>query len=108
MSITGIMSSAVSALNANARVAATADNIVNLNVDGYKAKEVRTTTLVTEQTSNTLYTPGGVKIAVQEMGQVDLAHEFTNLMQAKFAYSVNVQVIETAEEMSDALLKIKA
>ena len=103
------MSSAVSALNANAsKVGATADNIVNLTTAGYVAKDVRTSTLVTEQTSGTEYTPGGVQFSIHEQGQVDLAHEYTNLIQAKVAYSFNVQTIEVAEEMSDALLDIKA
>ena len=61
------MSSAVSALNASvSRLGATADNVANVNTEGYSAKDVRTTTLVTKQTTGTGYASGGVQIYVQE------------------------------------------
>lgn len=103
------MSSAVSALNANSsRLGAVADNIANVSTEGYAAKEVRTTTLVTKQTSGTAYASGGVSIAVHEYGQVDIGNEFAQMIQAKLAYGLNAQMLKTGEEMSRNLLDVVA
>jgi len=103
------MSSAVSALNAeSSKVAATADNIANMSTEGYAAKEVRATTLVTRQTSGTAYAPGGVNIAVHETGQVDIGNEFVKLIQARLAYGFNAQTLKTGEEMARSLLDVVA
>lgn len=62
MSISGILSSAVSGLTFNAsRIAATADNLANANTVGYKATEVQGSTLTTRQTSTSAYSAGGVQ-----------------------------------------------
>lgn len=109
MTISGIMSSAVSALNANgSRIGAAADNIANVSTEGYAAKEVHTTTLVTRQTSQTAYAPGGVSIVVHERGQVDMGKEFALMIQAKLAYGLNAQALKTGEQMSRNLLDVVA
>ncbi len=117
MAISGILSAAISGLaNASSRVAASADNIVNVNTPGYQAKEVGSSTIVTRQTSPTNYSPGGVTgtirtntaPAIDNGSNVDIATEFINLIQATVAYKANIQVIQTGEELARELVDIKA
>ena len=62
MTIAGVTASAVSALTANAtRVAAVADNVANVGTVGFKATDVRTTTLVTGQGAGGGFAAGGVQ-----------------------------------------------
>ncbi|MEO5337068.1 MAG: flagellar hook protein FlgE [Magnetospirillum sp. WYHS-4] len=62
MSLSGILSSAVSGLTLNAsRVAASADNLANVHTVGHKAADVQGATLVTRQASATAYSAGGVR-----------------------------------------------
>ena len=62
MTVSGVTASAVSALTANAaRVAAVADNVANVGTVGFKATEVRTTTLVTRQGAGGGFAAGGVQ-----------------------------------------------
>lgn len=61
MSISGAISTALSGLAANAsRVASAAYNIANVGTTGFKAGEVRTTTLVTRQSPGAGFSGGGV------------------------------------------------
>lgn len=109
MTISGVTASAVSALTANAaRVAAVADNVANVGTVGFKATEVRTTTLVTRQGAGGGFAAGGVQIVALEQSSVDLAGEFANLVQARVAYGAAVAVLRTADEMLRALLDIRA
>ncbi len=119
MTISGVTASAVSALTANAaRVAAVADNVANVGTVGFKATEVRTTTLVTKQGAGVGFAPGGVQtvarpsVAVQGVlestnSPTDLAGEFANLVQARVAYGAAVAVLRTADEMFRALIDIR-
>ena len=62
MTIAGVTASAVSALTPNAtRVAAVADNVANVGTVGFKATDVRTTTLVTGQGAGGGFAAGGVQ-----------------------------------------------
>ncbi len=109
MTISGVTASAVSALTANAaRVAAVADNVANVGTVGFKATEVRTTTLVTKQGAGVGFAAGGVQTVALEQSNVDLAGEFANLVQARVAYGAAVAVLRTADEMFRALLDIRA
>jgi len=64
MSIYGAMFSAVSGLNANSQALdMIADNISNANTTGYKETEPLFSTLVTQDPTQTTYTPGGVQVA---------------------------------------------
>ncbi len=117
MAISGILSTAVSGLAyASSKVAVAADNVANLNTDGYRAKDVRSSTLVTRQTSETSYTPGGVTNLVRDQGtpqfengsNVDLATEFVKIIEATVAYKAGVAVIRTGDELSRELIDIKA
>ncbi len=108
MTVSGVTASAVSALTANAaRVAAVADNVPNVGTVGFKATEVRTTTLVTRQGAGGSFAAGGVQIVALEQPNVDLAGEFANLVQARVAYGSAVAVLRTADETFRALLDIR-
>ncbi len=100
MAIAQVLATAVSGLKASAlkaNVAAT--NIVNQNTAGYKARSVRTLSQVTSQP----FGGGGVVAQIiadsQAGGEVDLALEFTRLIEAEAAYRANAAVIRTAEDI---------
>lgn len=62
MSIFGAMQSGISALaSQSSSMGAISDNIANLNTVGYKSNSVAFSTLVTKQSSSSLYSPGGVQ-----------------------------------------------
>jgi flagellar hook-basal body protein len=62
MSLFGSLSSGVSGLTAqSSALGAIADNITNVSTIGYKNTRVDFSTLVTKQTSSTLFSPGGVQ-----------------------------------------------
>lgn len=62
MSIFGALQSGISGLSAqSSAMGAISDNIVNVNTVGYKGTSVAFQTLVTKQSSNNLYSPGGVQ-----------------------------------------------
>ena len=62
MRLFGSLSSGVSGLTAQASaMGAISDNITNVNTIGYKSTKVNFQTLVTKQTSSTLFSPGGVQ-----------------------------------------------
>jgi flagellar hook protein FlgE len=62
MSLFGALSSGVSGLTAqSSAMGAISDNITNVSTIGYKNTKVSFQTLVTKQTSNTLYSAGGVQ-----------------------------------------------
>ena len=83
MTVSGVTASAVSALTANAaRVAAVADNVANVGTVGFKATQVRTTTVVTRQGAGGGFAAGGVRTVALEQSNVDLAGEFANLVQS--------------------------
>ncbi|MBL4719993.1 MAG: flagellar hook protein FlgE [Alphaproteobacteria bacterium] len=63
MSLFGAMRSGVSGLFAQSQaIAMVADNIANLNTTGYKEVSPRFSTLVTTQSSQNSFTPGGVQL----------------------------------------------
>ena len=65
MSIFGAMQSGISGLAAlasqSSSMGAISDNIANVNTVGYKSNSVAFSTLVTKQSSSSLYSPGGVQ-----------------------------------------------
>lgn len=63
MSLFGAMFSAVSGMNSQSQALATiSDNISNLNTVGYKSTQARFSTLVTQQATESSYSPGGVRM----------------------------------------------
>ncbi|MBT7771012.1 MAG: flagellar hook-basal body complex protein, partial [Rhodospirillales bacterium] len=62
MSLFGALSSGVSGLTAqSSAMGAISDNITNVSTIGYKNTRVDFSTLVTKQSSSTLFSPGGVQ-----------------------------------------------
>ncbi len=105
-----ILTTANSALLANAsRVAAIADNVVNVRTPGFKPKDVRTTTLATEQSSGNAFAPGGVQtVVIEDSGPVDLVTQFTRLIESKAAFSASAELLRTGEELHREIVDIKA
>ncbi len=67
MSLFGSLTSGVSGLTAqSSALGAISDNITNVNTIGYKGVQVDFQTLVTVQTSTTLFSPGGVQSAPRQ------------------------------------------
>jgi len=102
MSISNVLSTAVSALAVNsARVATSAQNIVNVNTDGYLAKDA-------QGRSSSSVIAGRIQVEAIEPSNVNLVKEFTDLIAAKAAYEANAQVIRTSEDLYKDVLDIKA
>lgn len=112
MAISGILSAAVSGLRlASSQVAASADNIVNLNSPDFQAREIRSSTIVTRQSVETGHAPGGVRGVLRTRagnGSVDIATELVTLSEAAIAYKASLEVIATSQDLSRELLDIKA
>jgi flagellar hook protein FlgE len=108
MSISTILSTAVTGLVSNsARVATRAENIANLNTDGYLAKEVQTG-FGGQAFTSTAFGSGSVHVEAIEPSNVNLAKEFIDIIAAKAAYEASARVFSTAEEMHRDVLDIKA
>ena len=117
MALSGILSAAVSGLAyASSRVAASADNVANANTDGYQAKDVRSSTIVTRQQSGTGYASGGVSGVVRTKpdptisggSNVDIASEFVKIIEASIAYKANAKVIAAGDDLAKELVNIRA
>jgi len=113
VSLTGVMSAAVSGLRAESlRVNVSANNIANVNTEGFKPQDVASQTLATQQVSNNSYSSGGVlatvsPTSIEDQG-TDLSFEFTKLIQAESSYRHNIETLKTADDMLKELVNIKA
>ena len=81
-----------------------ANNIANVNTDGFVPSDTQITSNGEATTTNTRLSDdsGSAK------SQTDLATELTNQIIAQDAVAVNVSAIKTQEEMIGSLLDIKA
>ena len=78
-----------------ARLAASANNVANLNTVGYSAREV-----TAQSTAD-----GGVSARTRATGQpTDLLQETITQMELVVAYTANLAVIRTSDQMSGTLL----
>jgi|TARA_B100000315_G_scaffold257123_1_gene304920 flagellar hook-associated protein FlgK len=104
LSISGVLSTAVTGLHASSvQFRTAANNIVNANTPNYEAKEVRTISQVAgSDQGNT----GGVTTTIIEGGDVSLVSEYINMTQAKISYTATAEVIATSEELVGSLLDI--
>jgi len=110
MILPGVLTATVSALRAEStRVAAVADNVVNIRTPGYAPKTVRTTSVDAAAGPNTVRNPGGgIRATVfEDDGDVDLGGEFTRLIQARTAYDAGVAFLRTADEVAGQTVDIK-
>ena len=98
-SISGIQSAALG-------VSWTAQDVANLNTDGYKAKRLDLAdrkeggVQPTKLTESQEPTPPGTS-------NVDLATAMTNLMTQSGAYNANLQMVKTQDEMIGQLLDMR-
>ena len=106
MGLGNAISTAVSGLRANSLgVAVAANNIANVATPGFVPDRVATVSVVTGPSSSA----GGVTASVQpsmllasasvDQPNVDLAGEFTRMIQAKAAYAQSLALIRTGEQM---------
>lgn len=107
MSLVDGLSSAVSGLLASAASARTAaENIVNAQTDGYRALDTRTSS-VAPVSGGGARTASGNQVAARELGSVDVALEFTTLIQAENAYKASAHVIDTVNDLYKRLIDIR-
>ena len=100
MSIGNINNSALSALNAfGTALNVTANNIANMNTNGFKP-----TSAEMSEDAN-----GGVKVTLSQSqnADVDMAKEMTDLMIEKFGVQANVRSLQTENEILKSLIDIK-
>ncbi len=85
---------------ATARLDTAAHNIANMETPGFKRQEV----LQTAQPE------GGVKVSIQSAPQDGpaMVQDIITQLSASYTYKANLQVVETAKEMSGTLLDVKA
>ncbi len=108
MSVSSILSTAISGLaSSSARVAASAQNIVNINTDGYLAKDAQGRVTPAVSVSRA-FGAGSVQVEAIEPSNVNVAKEFIDMIAAKAAYEANAKVIRTTEDMQKDVLDIKA
>lgn len=115
----GGINSALSGLGvAGVRTANTANNVANLNSEGFKKGRV----LQAEQRPNgvsttvdKVETPGAYVVEETSLGQalveksnVDLAEEMPQMMINQHSYNANLKTLQVADEMTVSLLDIKA
>ena len=98
---------------------ATANNVANLNTDGFKGDLVTlssqlpqgVTTNVSKDTSAGALRPEITSTGEEEMveqSNVDLAKEMVNLITDKHGFSANIKTLQTADEMSKTVIDLKA
>lgn len=96
-SISDIAGSALQAFSTGQQI--TANNVANLNTDGFKASKA------TFQENGT----GGVSATVTStQDSVDISREAVNLLINTQSFKANLNVLKTDDEMSKVLFNIKA
>lgn len=112
------MNTALSGLQATStRVNTTANNVANLNTDGFKKSRVVLAEQVPQGVKATVEkveTPGSVVqeqtsdgMEYVEKSNVDLVEEMPSMMLSQHTYSANLKTLQTADEMTATLLDIK-
>ena len=81
-----------------------ANNVANVNSDGFIPKDTKLSSVGDSVTANTRVSDDDGS----KRSQTDLAKELTDQMIAEDATSVNVSAIKTQDEMLGSLLDIKA
>ncbi|MFU2208688.1 flagellar basal body rod protein FlgC [Solidesulfovibrio sp. C21] len=127
--MTDAISAAQSALGAlSTSMAVTANNVANVNTDGYKSQDARLSTgpdgqgtqvssIVEDTSAGALraetvaaenqagvYEP---QMDMVEMSNVDLVRQNVNMIQDSRAFEANVAVIRTADDMAGTLLDLR-
>lgn len=104
--IDSLLNTAISGLKtASKRAEVAANNIVNVNTDGFNADSVQQSSIVTNSTPG-----GGSGIQAQIIAgdqPTDLASEIVNLIEAEVAYKASAATLRTAQDLADELVDIK-
>ena len=113
MTITSALTSAVSSLVANARVVGVAaNNVANVSTPSFRAAEVRLSSVSAagkpSGVAAIVHQPAVVPAQLQESSNVDLADQFSRLIQARAAYDASVATLKTASGMLEALTEVKS
>ena len=116
--ISSIYSSISALFGFQTKVASTANNVANIDTDGYKKTRVTLHEGQTQGVSVNIQQvdePGPMVYEQTNEGQVlveksnvDLTEELPNLMLAKRFYQANLKVLKTEDEMLGSLLDIKS
>jgi flagellar basal-body rod protein FlgC len=123
------ISSAQSALSAmSTSMAVTANNVANMNTDGFKSQDTRLSTgrdghgvqvadVVTDTSSGglrsdtvTISNADGAtesQLDTVETSNVDMARQAVNMIEDSRTYEANLTVIRTADEMAGTLLDMR-
>lgn len=104
--IDSLLNTAISGLKtASKRAEVAANNIVNVNTDGFSADRVQQSTIVTNSTP-----AGGSGVQAQIIAgdqPTDIASEVVNLIEAEVAYKASATTLRTAQNLADELVDIK-
>jgi flagellar hook protein FlgE len=111
------LNSALTALSAYGnKMGVTANNIANINTDGFKKSRVNMEEGPqggVKATTQKIETPGALKEAVRnggvvqiETSNVDLAEELTGMIPTKTAYGANLKSVKTQDQMMGSLLDL--
>jgi flagellar hook protein FlgE len=111
--------SALSGLQAySLRTQATANNIANVNTEGFKKDKVTLSAQLPQGVSATaskVTTPGDMAPietsegeSMVELSNVDLGQEIPALLTDKTSFNANIKSVQTADQMMQSLLDIKA
>jgi flagellar basal body rod protein FlgG len=108
----------LSALNAfSTRMNVTANNLANVNTDGYKSSRVVIgngqgqtvkANVVTDNSPGFMIPDKSAENGVEELSNVDVVNEITQLISTRNGYDANLKVIETGLEMHGALINMIA
>ena len=106
MMIDSLLNTAISGLkSASKRAEVAANNIVNVNTDGFTADRVQQSSIVTNSTP-----AGGAGVQAQIISgnqPTDLATEIVKLIETEVAYKVSAETLRTAQELADELVDIR-
>ena len=114
-----VIQSALSGLQAySLATEATANNVANLNTNGFKKDRVTLSAQTPQGVSATVgkdNTSGGYALEATSQGDqmveqsnVDIGQEMTSMMINKAAFNANIKSLQTADQMTQSLLDIVA
>lgn len=107
--MTTVLNTALGGLYRNTRgVETVAQNVANVNTDGYRAVRYNSSTDTVEPIGDHDSPIGGGEADEPPPSNVDLAREFVKLRQYAVGYRANVAVIRVADRMIGRLLDIFA
>lgn len=100
MALTSILSTSTAGLQAaSLRVQSAADNIVNINTEGYRASRVSQSTLVSGSSGVSAATSVNAQLIGSDQAP-ELATEVIRLIEAEVTYRANASVIRTTEDLA--------